>query len=279
MSTHRIGIMLTNMPKVNISALEYLVLKLNTLQSTFEFEFLPCDLGEDKFIKLLGDHNEIDPDQVCAMSSEFLDRYRDHLRREMGKHDLQGSLPEYYMIVTRALFSDSHYTMIDGKLSIIALGDWEHLMAPPTIYEFCLILILEEAMALISPSFNDRMHFGTKGCIGDFTPDVDDARYFVLNAFLCQSCREALAKDGFDKLADEVTNIIRKDWLGTPDEPNTPANIVKKLGYNLFTTNKLETTIWEKIRNLITEEGVKQLVNIIGVIVLTVLLLWLNLNK
>ena len=43
----RIGILLAHMDKLNITALKFLVLRMNMLQHTFEYEFLPLPL--DKF--------------------------------------------------------------------------------------------------------------------------------------------------------------------------------------------------------------------------------------
>jgi hypothetical protein len=38
------------------------------------------------------------------------------------------------------------------------------------------------------------------------------------------------------QLRDDLLFVLRKEWLGTPDDLGSPANIMAKLGYNLFLT-------------------------------------------
>jgi hypothetical protein len=48
----KIGILLGSLGKFNTSVLKFLVLQMNTLQQTFEYEFLPVDY-EDTFLQKL----------------------------------------------------------------------------------------------------------------------------------------------------------------------------------------------------------------------------------
>jgi len=277
MAVQRIGIVLINLPKVNKTALEYLVLQMNSLQSTFEFEFLPTNPNE-KFFELLEGEGTVSRELLRDMSSEFVDRFRDYLERLVALYKLHELPPDQFIILTLVKFSDNYYSMREGKLSVLDLGNWEQVLAPPSIYEFCTTLILRSAIAIVSPSLGGSIHLGTKGCLCDFTAKLDEARYKTLNAFICQYCRTSLSEDGFENLADEITNILKKDWLGKPDVPNTPANIVKKLGYNLFTTKGLEPTKRQKFLEFIQEEGIKQLINMLGMLIIAALLLWLGLK-
>lgn len=277
MCVYRIGIVLTQLPKVNKTVLKYLILQMNKLQSTFEFEFTPVD-GGDELIKKLNSKGEIEREEVREQSSGFMVRYRSCLEGLKNDYKLVESPPEQLIILSLARFSDNYYSMVEGKIAILALGNWQKWMAPPTIYEFFMTFVLRASISLVCPSLSGSMHLGTKGCLCDFTLDLPEARFKTLNAFVCEHCRRLLIEDGYENLADDVTNILAKEWLGKPDQPNTPANIIKKMGYNLYITRGLEPTKAEKFLNFIQEEGIKQLINIIGVILIAVLLLWLNLK-
>ena len=66
---------------------------------------------------------------------------------------------------------------------------------------------------------------------------------------------------------DEFMHILKKDWLGKPADPNTPAGIASNLGYNLFITKGLTTTLGERIKAVLTEEVPKQFIAIIVTII------------
>lgn len=105
----------------------------------------------------------------------------------------------------------------------------------------------------------------------DFTSSLDEVRYKVLNAFICNHCRNVLTQDGLPHLPNELVHVLSKQWFGKTSDPNSPANIASKLGYDLFTMQGLEATPWEKFLSIIQEDGLKQLITVIGTIVGAVL--------
>ena len=273
----RIGIILSGFEKANISALRFLILRMNALQRTFEYEFLPTNF-EDGLINYLSSKSPVSRDSVKEEISSFIDRYQQFLERLISGYQLKEPPSDYFVLVTMARFSDNFYSTRRNRMSVLALGNWKRYMAPPSILEFILTLIVREAVASVSPSLRGSIHLGTKGCLFDFTPTLGEVRLKVLNAFVCNYCRNALQNDGYPTLADELVTVLGKQWLGKSTNPNSPAGIVSKLGYDLFTTKGLEATSWEKFVTLLQQEGVKQLITIIGGIILAGLLLWLGLK-
>jgi hypothetical protein len=272
----RIGILVVGIDVKIMPVLQYLTLHMNSLQSAFEYEFLPGP--QDEFLDKLSSKESLDREELRSQVKDFVARYSSVLHSLIKGYKLEGTIPDRFVILSLASFIDNYYTMRQGNLSVIALGKWDKVMAPPSIMEFMLTLIVRESVAVVSPSLRGSIHIGTKGCLEDFTPLLADARYKVLNAFICHHCREALEHDGFPTLADELLGILNKKWLGDPNEPNSPANISKKLGYNLFTTSGFESTSREKFMNLVQEESTKQVVNIIGAILVAILILILGLR-
>lgn len=275
----RIGIIISGMKNANIPALSYLLLHLNTLQKTFEYEILPFE-EDDKLIQLLKIKGSVDREQVRAETNGFIKRLEACLTGWSIENKITNTaLPSSYILITMTQFSDGYYTLRQGRLSILALGNWKRSMSPPSILEFILTLVFRESVATVSPSLQGSVHYGTKGCLFDFTPYLEDARYKVLNAFICTSCRNALIQDQLPELADEIIIVLRKQWFGKVTDLDSPAGITSKLGYNLFLTKGLDANVWEKLTEILREESVRLIMYVVGAVIVAGLLFWLGLNS
>jgi hypothetical protein len=276
--TKRIGILLVGFDKGNLPALRFLLLHMNTLQNFIEYELLPTDL-ESEIFKMLSTKKPVDREKVRAQAIPFIKEYEAFLSSENAANNIKDrTTPDRFIIVTMAQFSDNFYTMRWNRLSVVSLGLWKQNMAPPSIIEFILTLVMREAVATLSKSLRGSTHYGTKGCLLDYTPMLEDTRYKVLNAFICSNCRSVLIHDGLPNLADEIVGVLDKKWFGNAADPNSPAGIAAKLGYHLFVTTGLEASAWEKITYVLKEEGIKQIISILGAVVIAGLLLWLGLK-
>lgn len=273
-SPKRIGILLADMGKFNrnIPVLKYLVLHMNTLQKTFEFEFLPVDLGNG-FIQMFSDRSDIENSRNTEKGKElrekeipaFREVYRADLRtkiKDFGISDQE--VPEHFILVTTAHFCNNYYSMREPSFAILALSEWERRFFPPSLIEYILILILRQSVALVSPSLEASVHLGTKGCLCDFSSFLPDVRLKALNGFVCSYCRAALERDGFGTFAGELESVLKKDWLGNAAEPYAPARIAANLGYNLFITKGFIMTWQEKVQSLLTEQFLTQLIALIA---------------
>jgi hypothetical protein len=260
---HRIGIVLASLGKANINALKFLVLQMNRLQNTFEFEFLPAD-PDDPFLVTLKSHDSNIPQKAIERhvasdgATSFVGRYRKFLVDE--NREMAEATPNYFVILSLARLDKEYYSARGENVSLVALGNWEAQMAPPSILEFVLTCLVREALASISKNFHTSQHLGTKGCVCDFTPDMDDARIKVLSGFLCEHCSGVLIEAGYPALPGEIRWVLGKRWLGRIDQPNSPAAIAAKLGYNLFVTKGLSATRWERTVATIQEEGTKEII-------------------
>ncbi|HEU0002299.1 MAG TPA: hypothetical protein VFQ36_15455 [Ktedonobacteraceae bacterium] len=238
----RIGILLADMGKFNrnVSVLKYLVLHMNTLQGAFTFEFLPADIDEDilqedeslflkNFIQKFSDRSTVAHARETEKGKELRDIeiptfrrcYENYLQlsiKDFKIHDKE--IPEYFILITTARFSNNFYSLREKGLAILALGDWDRHLAPPSIIEYILTLILRQSVAFVSPSLNGSIHLGTKGCLCDFTQSLSEVRQHVLNGFICSYCRACLKADRYASLADDLTPLLKRDWLGSFKEPH-----------------------------------------------------------
>jgi hypothetical protein len=286
-----VGILFAGLAEKELPALKYLLLHLNTVQGLFQFEFVAGDGSGPRhpLLELLSRKQPSKREQAEGLMEAFVEEYGRILQGESGTYGVGGTHPRHFVVVSKARFTDQYY-LTDKRLftkggtpasgvSVLALGDWERSLAPPSLTEFVLTLVYSSSLAFRSKAF--EVHYGTRGCIGDFTPDLADARFQTLQGFACDGCRAALAGDGLAEPAvAQALAVLGKQWLGGVGDPASPAAIASKLGrHNLFVTTGLAPTPWERAKATLQEEGVRQILQTAAMIALASLLLWLGLKE
>jgi hypothetical protein len=275
----RVGVILAALGKLNVVALKYLVVHLNTLQTSVEFEILSPN-PKDELLVTLGEGKVVDRDMCRSMLPDFRNRMIQFIAGEQEAYDLADqSVPDNFAVISLAKFSDEHYGLKEKHIQVQALGNWERHMAPPSILEFIVVLLMRQAASFVVPSLSKSFHLGTKGCLFDFTSELAEARYKALQSFVCSTCRSRMLESGAIHLADDITRVLDFDWLGVPGDPHCPAGIVAKLGYDLFHTKGIQPTFWENIRSVLRDEATKEIVKLVFAVTLAALLLRLGLKE
>lgn len=275
----RVGVIYSDLGDLPIAALEYLVLHVNTFQKQVEFEFLPIPIT-DPFLASLAPGSVVPEDTFQAKLSDFVTSLPSRLARMSEAYGVGRAKPDRYVVITLASLDTHWYEIWEDKYSVILLGDWELTMAPPSLLEFIITLvIIEGLLALLGSAAEDVAHLATRGCIGDFTSALRHVRYKTLQGFICAECRSHIAKQWGQHTINDWTAILSKSWLGKLDDPYSPASIVSKLGYNLFVTKGMAPTRWEKTLQILREDGVKEGIKLVGGILLAALLFYLGLKK
>jgi len=273
----QIGIILcSNIPKQAVPALKFLILQLNALQSTFEYQCVPCT--GDPLLVHLSSKTLLNRCEIEKDLARFCRDYESELKQEITSYGLGSTPPDKYIIISRARFRDRYYMTGTEGVGILALGYWERIMAPPSLVESILGLVLKFSLCELR-DIPFASHFGTKGCVFDFNADLSNARFVALQGFVCSDCRRKLHVAGHSKLADEVTLILAKKWLGKTTNPNSVAGIAAKLGYDLFATKGLTPRWSERLMSALKEDGVKELIRIVGEVLIVVLLVLLGLKE
>lgn len=273
----KVGIILTSLGGLDIRALKYLVLFQNTLQQSFEFEFLPTQENSN-FIDHLNSKESIDREAVEQNAGKFFAGYNDWLKKNAIDYWLTYERPDGFVILSTAKFEDNYYATGKDDWYLVALGHWKRHMAPPSIVEFFLTILITAAIdTACGVNFPPR-HHATKGCIFDFTADLNDVRLGVLTGFLCESCCNTIKQSRSKKLAEDAKLLLRKKWLGDSTNPTYVATTAKKLGYDLFHTKGVKQTTWERLSAIIQEEAIRTLLTIVGLIILSAILIWLGLK-
>ena len=273
----KIGIILTSLGGLDTRAFKYLALYQNTLQQSFEFEFLPAP-KDTSFLNWLDSHEPINRETVEKDASQFFGEYQNWSIKHASAYGLIYQPPDGLIVLSTAKFADNYYATGGDGWRIVALGHWKRHMAPPSIVEFFLNQLI---VAAIDTACGDNFpfrHYGTKGCIFDFSANLADVRLAVLTGLLCNPCCNKITHFCSEKLVEDAKILLGKKWLGDSANPTNVATTTKKLGYDLFHTKGVKQTFIEYLSAIIREEAIKILLGIIGAVFLATLLLWLGLK-
>ena len=272
---YRVGLVLLNSRALNEKPLKYLILRLNSLQESLEFEFLPAT--SDPYLAQLASKKPLHRQSVRDATAAFAARYREWLKSQAIEYGLQHQETDHVIVVSEAKFVDNFYTLNSPAASIIALGNWSRAMAPPSFLEFVYVIAVRIALGAWHRELGRNSHYGTRGCLFDFDAFLSDVRYKVLNANLCSSCTTSIELALGDKVVQDVKTILDKSWFGSPLK-GTPAAILAKLKYDLFQTSGIKQTLTERLLRHAEQEGVKQLLDFAGKLALAAAIFWLGLN-
>jgi hypothetical protein len=259
-------------------ALRMLILRMNTLQRAILFEILPC-IDRIPLLELACQKTVKTADVEAALKG-FHDIYNQLLAAYSKEYRCSIESPRNGFVVLSQAIEEKHYYLRAGEKTVfIALGDWRKHMAPPSIVEFMLALVVASAGVFFDGAQPRPRHFGTRGCIFDFAADLADARYRVLYGFICHDCQAALRHRGAsDEVIAALTVLARRDWLLEPTNALSPASMASALGYDLFITKGIKPTLRERVRVILAEEGTKQFIQLVFAVLLAGLLIWLGLK-
>jgi hypothetical protein len=273
----RVGIIFGPIGKLNVIATTYLILHLNNIQQVIEFEFLPSP-EDDPFWKYLQLHVPINRIRAGALASQFKERYKSYWKNEISRTEASERVPENIIVISLVNFLDNYYSITVDGISILALGNWKRYMAPPSLLEFILILTIRLAIGLIDPRMRSWRHLGTKGCLWDFNPYLDDVRQKILLGYVCDECRKNLENGVLAPIVPDLTHILSKTWIGNKNDPQSVASICSKLGYDLFIAKGLQPTFHETMISILQQEGLKEIIKWIFAIILAIVLVWIGLK-
>ncbi|MBU4232827.1 MAG: hypothetical protein L6277_08465 [Desulfobacterales bacterium] len=274
----KIGIIITSLKSPEATTLKYLVLYQNTLQSSIEFQFLPVPEDAEVLIKL-NSSKLLNRKEINRDINNYTIEYKDWLDDKANSYGLIQEAIDGIIIVSMAKFSDGYYMTRVNNWAVFALGHWEPYMAPPSVLEFILTLIIQFSTYIACKGSKSVHHNATKGCIFDFTYQLDEARYKSLTGFVCYKCANMIKMACSANLFNDIKTLLNKGWLGNITEPSIISTTAKKLGYDLFHTKGITPTTLERLKQIFEVEGVKNLLLIISSVIIATLILLLGLKK
>jgi hypothetical protein len=248
----RVGLVFAAFPAKDTTPYKYFLLLLNHLQRSCEFELFDVD-ENDEFIKGLK-ADLVDGDDARNGLEAFGTRLRQQIASAIKDHDLAVEHPDQLIIITGVTLSDYHFLIRRKRTTMLALGQWETSMAPPSLAEFLQLLVLRAPFSALEGHVWNTIHLGTRACIFDFTRNLEHTRFMALAGVgVCSNCAAALERDGFPNAPAEIERVAGREWRGDRATPGTPTNIMEHLGYDLFLTKGFEPSVSERLRRGLTD--------------------------
>src|SRR5207244_3130717 len=124
----RIGILLGDLGNINVAALKFLILQMNMLQRTFEYEFLLIphkDQFINQFIQKLSYGNPVDRHDTKKAVPALVTHYQAILNSQSKQFAVKELPVDHFILVTMACFTDGFYTAYGDQLTVLSLGRWE----------------------------------------------------------------------------------------------------------------------------------------------------------
>jgi hypothetical protein len=261
-------------------ALKYLIVRMNREQGAAQFELLPL-LGPGELVSAgLSENDKVSRTatrDLLPTIERVLDEQFEATTEAYRLGDTR--VPDRYVLVSpETCFDDNFYSTRSGRVSVIALGNWQRHMAPPSLVEFILTLLIREAVATMSPALSGSTHLGTRGCVMDFTSSLDEVRFKVLTGHICDHCAGVLLADRGEEDAADIAVLSQLTWLGDPAVGSSPAHTAALLGHNLYVNRAIEPTFVESIRTTLRQQSVPQMLTIVAGLVTAGLIVLFNLK-
>lgn len=242
-------------------ACAYFILQMNQHQDIFEFQIIdiPIENNNESLVP-----KEKDKEDLLSWVDTFASR--------QSKWNI-----DYWMGITGEQVSRRPTWDFDGRkasetkshkmLWIITSGDWDEKRAPPSLFEFLLATVFRCSLESLSREFDDidkedflrhKFHKVTRGCIFDFTHRRASVSIFKL----CYGCRNRLSyveKQIRNKCKDvnllkDVTTILSKEWMGTPEKRDSPIYNLKKIyKYDIDRNTGFNKRLREKFIDSVTD--------------------------
>lgn len=264
--------------RLDKDATTYLLLSQNSVQEAYEFSVVDLDAhAGDLHIATLDVAHEIDGDKYldrCRQAIHRLNQYVSESWSEAAspiKNDIK------WFVITEVPFEGNYYMYGTSTLSVISLANWSKDMAPPSLLEF----ILRQTQASI-PLFLGAAenHYDTRGCIGDFTVNLGEAKQHVLIGHICHECARAIQKVHGHTGLDALRMLLNKSWIGSTDTVTSVAAIMKKtFGYDLYITKGFSTSFMEKVKSALLTGVVQEFLKLSGAVILAWALLKFGLKQ
>jgi hypothetical protein len=266
-----------------VNALAMLLVHMNSLQTRFLFEVLPAGVtpvggGELRLFELCQNRAATTDDVDTALKTFALD-YESRLADIEIENRCVSQSRFAYVVVSQLRIENDYFILFGDRVACVALGNWKKRMAPPSIVEFVLTLVVGAVGQLMQSDPDRSNHYGTRGCIFDYADDVGVARYQVLEGHVCADCERLLALDDVDAADLRALKILAsRQWLTKPKGPLSPASMAAALEYNLFMTKGLSPSLAERARALLTEDAPKEVIKLLFALLLAYLLLRFSLK-
>jgi len=263
----RVSVFFLNQPDFSKYACEYLILKLNSLQSAFEFEVDGLVFDKNYFVS-----------ETSYASSQLLDAFHNALQTSKNKPKKD----QYYIGIGRMGidFQDDLFYTTRNNMAIITTRGWQKTFSPPSVFEYILSSLagtLIELSLNINGTQSINCHEQTRGCLIDYAGDKQENRVDVLLGYICDSCKEKITQMLGADMLNSFQVIASHGWIGETSDPQKAAFYVKKyFKVDLNKDSGFNKTAYERLRDDLPGLARDILIAVVPTVIGIIITLWLT---
>lgn len=263
--TKRVRIFFINCPSLATDAASFLILAQNAVQSTLQFEvhhFWIYGVGSQGALKGIWNKFLSKPEVRFHANSPWRERrYRKKLDlraapffsstiplKEEKWETVRGIIKDYdnwfktsgrntydfhdddpVIIITETPIWGKYVSLSTSGISILGTADWKDIMGSGSASALEYILTGVQRLSLrLSYGAVIGSHYPTRGCLWDFDVHQPDLKISTFLGYLCDVCRQGLKRSITVEAFDEISALLKNNWIGKESKPSSIAGILKK---------------------------------------------------
>lgn len=231
----KVSIYFLEEPTFNGTAGKYAILYLNSLQSTFEFQFSKNEFHLDSY-RITNDQKKLTESHNIAPN--FF-RFQNFLYEKKFAENAVIHIGIINRPIDGNLFFEEWINM-----AIITTYKWDKLFSPPSVFEY-IIHCLNASIVQLATSISS--HNETRGCILDYTLYKDDEKVDITLGYICDDCSSKIKEKLGEEFLQTIRIIASHDWIGSVDKPDSFAyNLKKYYKVDIEKESGFNKSYWEK---------------------------------
>ena len=222
-------------------ACKFVILKLNTLQNYFEFEFPEAAPNlRQQFLEV----NYWDRPKLFEAFSKLIETLKLN----------SSTKADYFVGITKVMISkDDLFWTVNGNQAVITTKEWQKKFSPPSLFEYIIqsltsVLVIMCCDIQVNKPISE--HSPTRGCILDYANDKKEAKVDISLGYICDDCKAHVEASIGKQFAESIERMCSRDCLGEVATTGSPAYELKKFfRVDMEKDTGFNKTLWEQTKD------------------------------
>jgi hypothetical protein len=242
-------------------ACKFAILKLNSVQNIFEFEF-PDLRKYEMSIK------DFFPEEKFCESKTLFDSFSKLIVKYLEKS--AENKADYFVGITEVGIDKGEdlFWITDKDKAIITTKGWQKNFSPPSVFVY-LVQSLASVLVVLSSNAESKTpiheHQNSRGCIFDYAWDKKDNKVDVSLGYICDECKSLIETALGHQFLSTIEDLCSTKCLGDIETKGSPAYELKKFfRVDIEKDSGFNKTRWEKAKEVLSRWTEQILIGTIG---------------
>lgn len=260
----KISVYFLGKPNFSESACKYSILYLNSLQSTFEFQFPKNESYLDTYSITEEQKDRIKKFREADLNVQYYAPAFFKFDNLLNQNNFKGHAEYHVGIIVKPLENNLFFVSWEKK-SIITTDGWDKLFSPPSVFEY-IIRCLNASIVHHATSLGS--HDETRGCLLDYTYFKEDAKVNIAFGYICDDCSAKIKEQHGEEFLQSIKKILPRKWIGRIDKPDSFAyNLKKYFKVDIEKDSGFNKSFWERAKEPLTELPKEIILILVGALV------------